>query len=173
MTKNAGPFLERYIKLCEKPVKLEHKRKREEIDDILDNWEGMTKVSNEDFESSLNFETESELLAAIENKSKESIKKKDHYIFLELNIYMKSQLKLLYQIQLQNSNEHTQLKLKLTEAEEKLNEINKCIQVFNKGITRSDSIYSKLMNRIDIKPRSLDDFDEDSFLEKISMINEE
>ena len=38
---------------------------------------------------------------------------------------MKSQLKLLYQIQLQKSNEHTQLKLKLTEVEEKLNEINK------------------------------------------------
>ena len=52
----------------------------------------------------------------------------------------------------------------IDESKEKQQEIDQATIVFERAIVKADSVYIKLLKRIDYKPQSLEEFDEDRFL---------
>lgn len=98
LKRNGGPSLERYIQLCQKPIKVEKKRRRSEEDDIIDDWEGMTKLGKEEFVPTYIFPSETELLSSIQSKFVASAVNKDITHFKVLQEYIQKQIDTLHSL---------------------------------------------------------------------------
>ena len=172
LKKFGGPSLERYINLCQKPVKIEKKRKLEQ-DNLIDEWEGMNKLSKEEFHQGFIFESEPELVEALQSKFFESLMQKNLSLFVSLQLHIKTQSERLSGLLRETNGEILDMQVNLDNLMKKRENIEVHLSVFSKAEKKSTSMFEQLVSKGQFKSSFIDNFDEHQFIEEAFSVYQE